>query len=28
MCIDTPEAPLGVPLHPAAEKFWTDCGYL
>lgn len=28
MCSDTPEAPLGVPLHPAAEKFWRDCGYL
>ena len=28
MCIDTPAAPLGVPLHPAAEKFWTGCGYL
>ncbi len=28
MCIDCPEAPLGVPLHPAAERFWTECGYL
>ncbi len=28
MCIDTPEAPLGAPLHPAAEKFWASCGYL
>lgn len=28
MCIDTPEAPLAVPLHPAAEKFWAGCGYL
>ncbi len=28
MCRDTPEAPLGVPLHPAAEAFWKDQGYL
>jgi hypothetical protein len=28
MCTNTPEAPLGVPLHPAAEKFWAGCGYL
>jgi len=28
MCLDVPEAPLGVPLHPAAERFWTACGYL
>ena len=28
MCGDTPEAPLGVPLHPAAEAFWTQQGYL
>jgi TRAP-type uncharacterized transport system substrate-binding protein len=28
MCSDTPEAPLGMPLHPAAEKFWGGCGYL
>jgi hypothetical protein len=28
MCRDVPEAPLGVPLHPAAERFWTACGYL
>jgi hypothetical protein len=19
---------MGVPLHPAAERFWRDCGYL
>lgn len=28
MCGDTPEAPLGVPLHPAAEAFWKQQGYL
>lgn len=28
MCRDVPEAPLGVPLHPAAEAFWTAQGYL
>lgn len=28
MCSDTPEAPLGVPLHPAAEKYWNERGYL
>lgn len=28
MCRDTPDAPLGVPLHPAAESFWTERGYL
>jgi TRAP-type uncharacterized transport system substrate-binding protein len=28
MCSDTPEAPLSVPLHPAAERYWRDKGYL
>jgi len=28
MCYDTPEGPLDVPLHPAAERFWRDRGYL
>jgi len=28
MCGDTPEAPLGVPFHPAAEAFWKEQGYL
>jgi TRAP-type uncharacterized transport system substrate-binding protein len=28
MCGDAPEAPLGVPLHPAAETFWKEQGYL
>jgi TRAP-type uncharacterized transport system substrate-binding protein len=28
MCRDLPDAPMGVPLHPAAERFWRACGYL
>jgi len=28
MVRDTPEGHLEVPLHPAAEKFWRECGYL
>lgn len=28
MCRDTPETPLGVPLHRAAEWFWKERGYL
>jgi TRAP-type uncharacterized transport system substrate-binding protein len=28
MCIGTKEAPLAVPLHPAAEQFWRERGYL
>jgi len=28
MCGNTPEAPLGVPLHLAAEAFWKKQGYL
>jgi len=28
MCKDTKEGPLTIPLHPAAEKFWRECGYL
>ena len=28
MVRDTPEGHLEVPLHPAAEKFWSECGYL
>ncbi|MFM9966822.1 MAG: TAXI family TRAP transporter solute-binding subunit [Burkholderiales bacterium] len=28
MCKDTPETPLDVPLHPAAERFWRARGYL
>jgi TRAP-type uncharacterized transport system substrate-binding protein len=28
MCIGTPDAPLTAPLHPAAEQFWRERGYL
>lgn len=28
MVRDTPEGHLEVPLHPAAEHFWRQCGYL
>ncbi len=28
MCRDSAEGPLDVPLHPAAERFWRQCGYL
>ncbi|HXV82809.1 MAG TPA: TAXI family TRAP transporter solute-binding subunit [Candidatus Binatia bacterium] len=28
MCHDTPEGPLNIPLHPAAERFWRERGYL
>jgi TRAP-type uncharacterized transport system substrate-binding protein len=28
MCRDTPEGPLNIPLHPAAERFWSERGYL
>ena len=28
MCRDSPETPLDVPLHPAAERFWRERGYL
>jgi len=28
MCQDTKEAPMMIPLHPAAERFWTEKGYL
>jgi len=28
MCRDTPAGPLTIPLHPAAEKFWQERGYL
>jgi len=28
MCHNTPETPLVIPFHPAAEQFWRDCGYL
>ena len=28
MCRDTQAGPLKVPLHPAAERFWHEMGYL
>jgi hypothetical protein len=28
MCRDTPAGPLTIPLHPAAERFWRERGYL
>ena len=28
MCRDTAEGPLTIPLHPAAERFWREQGYL
>lgn len=28
MCRDVPDAPMGVPLHAAAERFWRARGYL
>jgi TRAP-type uncharacterized transport system substrate-binding protein len=28
MCRDDADAPLAIPLHPAAERFWRDRGYI
>jgi TRAP-type uncharacterized transport system substrate-binding protein len=28
MVQNTPEAPLTIPLHPAAERFWHSQGYI
>jgi TRAP-type uncharacterized transport system substrate-binding protein len=28
MVKDSPEGPLDIPLHPAAERFWRHLGYL
>jgi TRAP-type uncharacterized transport system substrate-binding protein len=28
MCRDAPDTPLDVPLHPAAERFWRERGYI
>jgi len=28
MCKDTPDGPLDVPLHPGAERYWREAGYL
>jgi hypothetical protein len=28
MCRDTPDTPLAIPLHPGAERYWRERGYL
>jgi TRAP-type uncharacterized transport system substrate-binding protein len=28
MCREAPDTPQDVPFHPAAERFWRDCGYM
>lgn len=28
MCRDTAAGPIGIPLHPAAERYWRERGYL
>ena len=28
MCVDSPDTPMDVPLHPAAERYWRERGYL
>ena len=28
MCKDTASGPLKIPLHPAAERYWHEAGYL
>lgn len=28
MCRDTPATPMDVPLHPGAERYWREAGYL
>ncbi len=28
MCKDAPDGPLDVPLHPGAERYWREAGYL
>ncbi len=28
MCRNTPDTPLVIPFHPAAERFWREGGYL
>ncbi|MGH7768981.1 MAG: TAXI family TRAP transporter solute-binding subunit [Candidatus Binatia bacterium] len=28
MCRDTTDGPLDVPLHPGAERYWREAGYL
>ena len=28
MVSDSPDGPLDIPLHPAAERYWKQLGYL
>ena len=28
MCLDAPDTPQVAPLHPAAKKYWRECGFL
>jgi TRAP-type uncharacterized transport system substrate-binding protein len=28
MCVEAPDTPQLVPLHPAAERLWRERGYL
>jgi len=28
LCKDTRDGPLYLPLHPGAERYWRECGYL
>lgn len=28
MCRDGEDTPMDVPLHPAAQRYWQECGYL
>lgn len=28
LCTNAPDAPLDIPLHPAAERFWHERGYI
>ncbi len=28
LCKDSKDGPLYLPLHPGAERFWRECGYL
>ena len=28
MCLDAPDTPMDVPLHPAAERFWRERGFI
>ena len=28
MVVESPETPMDIPLHPAAQRYWTELGYL